>query len=177
MQTDLKTKLKPLLSGFFLFDLGPSCSDLVSERIVNEHLEDCLARGEDLEKETHAMGGDGGGGGDRASKTSQSREGARTGDSEHRRGNFEGQNDNSHLSAEVARQFRRDFSALQRELEGIKDGFSRFESRMRKLSVAVAAHLGEAALLDTNNNDGESDSENIREELQVGLLVSPLLWR
>ena len=149
--------------------MGPSCSDLVSERTVNEHLDDCLARGEDLEKETHAIGG----GGDRASKSSQSQEGARTEDSENQRGNFEGQIDNSHLSAEVARQFRRDFSALQSELDGIKEGFARFESRMRKLSVAVAAHLGEAALLDTNNssssnNDGESDSENIREELQVG---------
>ena len=149
--------------------MGPSCSDLVSERTVNEHLDDCLARGEDLEKETHAIGG--GGGGDRASKTSQSQEGARNGDSENQRGNFEGKIDNSPLSAEVARQFRRDFSALQSELEGIKEGFARFESRMRKLSVAVAAHLGEAALLDTNNsssiNNGESDSGNISEELQV----------
>ena len=59
---------------------------------------------------------------------------------------FGGRNeDNPRLATEVARQFRRDFSALQLELEAVKEGLARFEARMRKMSVAVAAHLGEDA--------------------------------
>ena len=140
----------------------PSCSNLVPERTVNAHLDDCLARGEHLEKETV-----GGTNGNRASQTQSQEERALKGGSVHQKVNFfEGRN--SHLSAEVARQFRRDFSVLQLELEGIKDSFSRFESRMRKMSVAVAAHLGEATF-DTNNNGG-SDSEHIREEVQVDMI-------
>ena len=30
----------------------PSCSDLVAEAGVNAHLDECLARGQDLERET-----------------------------------------------------------------------------------------------------------------------------
>ena len=115
--------------------------------------------------------------GNRASQSQESlRTDAPSGDSEHQKGHFEGQK--TRFSTDIARQFHQEFSALQSELEGIKDSFTRFESRMRKVSVAIAAHLGEeAATLDTNSNNinnhdnnkhnGECDSEHIRNEEQV----------
>ena len=74
--------------------------------------------------------------------------------------NFGGRDDdNPRLAIEVARQFRRDFSALQSELEAVKEGLARFEARMLKMSVAVAAHLGEDA---QDTREGVEDVSQVR---------------
>ena len=85
---------------------------------------------------------------------------APTTDSERQiKANFGDRDDNPRLATEVARQFRRDFSALQSELEAVKEGLARFEARMLKMSVAVAAHLGEDA---QDTREGVEDVSQVR---------------
>ena len=139
----------------------PICSNLVPDQIINEHLDECIARGENLEKET----------GERkaAAEGSQAQHEtpiARIDVSErhqppqvcaegHLKAPGGDHNIDTRLSGEVAQQLRQDLSALQLELKEVKDSFARFESRLKKMSVAVAAHLGGTAL-DAGMN-GETD--------------------
>ena len=135
----------------------PICSILVPDqnRIVNEHLDECIARGENLEKETGERGA---ASGSRVIETPI----ARIDVSERQQPPqvcAEGGGDQSgeaRLSGEVARQFRQDLSALQLELREIKESFARFESRLGKMSVAVAAHLG-GTDLDVVGMKGETE--------------------